>query len=71
MYPNPSAGPVTIESSFPAPLDVEVFDLLGRKVTAFRAEPETRTQLSLAGVAPGLYLVRAAGQSWPLMRRAR
>ncbi len=53
LYPNPTAGRVTIEGAPGAAITVA--DLLGRPV---RRATLARTALTLDGLAPGLYVVR-------------
>ncbi len=66
VYPNPSAGPLTIplEVADEGRVTVEVFDVLGRRVATVASDqtlpagyPELRW--SSAGLAAGLYVVRA------------
>jgi hypothetical protein len=58
-FPNPASGRVQL--SLPAPARAELLDALGRPV---RVVPATAGAaiLDVTGLAPGLYLVRAAGQ---------
>ncbi len=73
LYPNPTAGTVTLRLGVEAPGDVavEVFDVLGRRVYAHTLPGATpglhSLALDLAGRAPGLYVLRvrhdASGKS--------
>ena len=61
-FPSPTAGPFTLEIALPAPGPVElaVFDALGRRV--WQREMATgvaRVDVSASAWAPGLYVVRA------------
>ncbi|WP_310392839.1 T9SS type A sorting domain-containing protein [Hymenobacter sp.] len=58
VYPNPATATATVETA--APTRVTVFDLTGRVVRAAGAT-QRRHALSLAGLAAGVYLVRAEG----------
>lgn len=56
LYPNPTTGKVTIESTA-ARADIAVFDLFGKQLMAAELTGG-RTELDLSGFAPGIYLVR-------------
>ena len=58
IYPNPATATATVETA--APTRVSLFDLTGRVVLAPAAAQRTHA-LSLTGLAPGVYLVRAQG----------
>lgn len=63
LFPNPSAGPVTLRLDLGAAADVvvDVFDVAGRRVgrQALRAAPAGALTVPIAAPsAPGLYLVR-------------
>ncbi|MDX1532362.1 MAG: T9SS type A sorting domain-containing protein [Rhodothermales bacterium] len=68
-YPNPARGAVRFAVSLPGPdaVTVEAFDLLGRRVfeenLGVQPAGETAHRLDLAGLPPGLYLVRATAAS--------
>ena len=62
-YPNPSRGDVRVAYRVAAgEAQVEVFDLLGRRVAQLADGPalagEHRADLDVSGLAPGVYLVR-------------
>jgi len=59
-YPNPATGRVLLTLPPAAPA-AELLDALGRVVRTAPAQAGTAT-LDVAGLAPGLYVVRAAGQ---------
>ncbi|WP_210518184.1 FG-GAP-like repeat-containing protein [Hymenobacter terricola] len=59
-YPNPATGRVTLALP-PAATRAELLDALGRVVRSVPAQAGAAT-LDVAGLAPGLYVVRAAGQ---------
>ncbi len=63
-FPNPARGAATLHLRLGAPSEVAVFDGLGRRVRALPAGPlqagEHAFGLDLSGLAPGLYLARAA-----------
>ena len=68
VFPNPASVKATIRFTTPAleSGSVEIFDVLGRRVRRIQfgaGEPET--SVSLAGLAPGVYLVRTEGASGP------
>ena len=58
IYPNPATASATVETA--APTRLTVFDLTGRVVQT-AAQRQRRHALSLTGLAPGVYLVRAEG----------
>lgn len=71
LYPNPAAGPATLELTVTSPQQVtaEVFDLLGRSVlTAFEGAVAPGTEMAIPVAAdrlvPGLYLVRVQGERY-------
>ncbi|WP_196295126.1 FG-GAP-like repeat-containing protein [Hymenobacter ruricola] len=59
VYPNPAHGQVQLH--LPTAARAELLDALGRVLRTVPAPAGTAT-LDVAGLAPGLYLVRAAGQ---------
>ncbi|WP_035561101.1 T9SS type A sorting domain-containing protein, partial [Hymenobacter sp. IS2118] len=59
-FPNPATGRVQLTLP-PAATTAELLDALGRAVRAVPAQAGAAT-LDVAGLAPGLYVVRAAGQ---------
>jgi hypothetical protein len=67
LYPNPAHGLVTV-MGLPAGQPVEVFDSWGRLVASDAVPPTGLLPLALpAGLAQGLYLVRAGGKSQRLL----
>ena len=58
IYPNPATARATVETA--APTRISVVDLAGRVVRAADAA-QRRHELELAGLAAGVYLVRAVG----------
>ena len=58
IYPNPATATATVETAQPTRLTV--LDLTGRVVQTLGAAQRRHT-LTLAGLAPGVYLVRAVG----------
>lgn len=67
LHPNPTAGPVVLHATLPAPADirVEVFDMLGRRVHAVDAGSvpagEHTWTIDLGGAPAGVYVARVAG----------
>lgn len=73
LFPNPSAGRVTVELAVPSAGDVRVsvHDALGREVAVVHDGPVTegvRMDLPAGRLAPGAYLVRAAGEGFVEVR---
>jgi hypothetical protein len=58
VYPNPATATATVETA--APTRLTVLDLTGRVVLTGTAA-QRRHAISLTGLAPGVYLVRATG----------
>lgn len=57
LFPNPAPGPATLSGAAPGTA-VQVFDALGRRVATATTDASGTAALP-AGLAPGLYLVRA------------
>ncbi|GAB3572567.1 hypothetical protein GCM10027345_03940 [Hymenobacter daeguensis] len=68
VYPNPTAGLLRVElpGSFGL-LEIRVLNALGQAVLR-QPSTSTSTSLNLAGLAPGLYLLRAQGQTGAVAR---
>ncbi|WP_201985736.1 T9SS type A sorting domain-containing protein [Hymenobacter rubidus] len=61
LYPNPARSAVTVQlPAVSGPATLTVFDALGRPVRSQSAASNTRAELDLTGLAPGLYAVRVA-----------
>ena len=75
VFPNPaqSAQPLTLVVEGPARLiETELLDALGRSVhrqQVRHATPASRTELSLRGVSPGIYLLRLSTEGQSTSRR--
>ncbi|MDO7873377.1 VCBS repeat-containing protein [Hymenobacter sp. ASUV-10] len=68
LAPNPASGAATLSGAAPLAA-VQVLDALGRPVLATRTDASGTALLALpAGLAPGLYVVRCAGQVRRLVR---
>ena len=61
LYPNPAPGPATLNGAVPG-TTIHVLDALGRRVATATADA-TGTATLPAGLAPGLYLVRAGAST--------
>ena len=59
VYPNPATATATVETA--APTRVTLLDLTGRVVRAAAPAAQRRHAMSLAGLAAGVYFVRAEG----------
>lgn len=57
LYPNPASGPATLSGATPGAA-VHIFDVLGSHVATASADASGMASLP-AGLAPGLYMVRA------------
>ena len=63
LYPNPTTARTTLTGTQPGSL-VQVFDALGRVVTSATADATGTAALALpAGLATGVYVVRAGTQA--------
>ena len=63
VYPNPTAGAITVEvpASAPGPVRVAVYDVLGREVAVVRDRPAPgRVRIEAAGLEAGAYVVRVS-----------
>ena len=70
VYPNPSAGRVTVEAEGARELRAEVVDLLGRRVRLAAAAPGAgRLSLDLGDTPVGVYVVRVAADGATATRR--
>ena len=65
LYPNPTRGEITVRSTFDhlGPVLVEVFDVRGRRVMSAPLPPSGLGTMDLSAQPPGLYLIRAGGQT--------
>ena len=76
VYPNPSAGGVTVPYSLDAPgsVTLEVLDLLGRRVAVLHEGPASagphQVQWEPTGVPSGVYLFRLTGGGAHAVQRA-
>ena len=61
LYPNPAAGPASLQGATPG-TSVLILDALGRRVATATADARGAAALP-AGLAPGLYLVRAGAST--------
>ncbi|HYE78062.1 MAG TPA: T9SS type A sorting domain-containing protein, partial [bacterium] len=59
VWPNPATGTLHVEWSHDSPAVLTLLDALGRPVRTGATGPRARTTLHLAGLPPGLYLLRA------------
>jgi hypothetical protein len=70
LYPNPSAGRVTIAAEGARELQAEVVDLLGRRVRIATAAPgASRLALDLGEAPAGVYVVRVTADGATATRR--
>ena len=61
LSPNPAHGRATIQlPALPGPATLTILDALGRPVRTQTAATNTKADLDLTGLAPGLYAVRVA-----------
>ena len=73
--PNPARDWVDVIFTSPLtePCRLALIDVAGRKVASVRFVPgpsqEGRTRISLKGLAPGLYFLRAGTEGWPGVRK--
>ncbi|TGE25085.1 T9SS type A sorting domain-containing protein [Hymenobacter aquaticus] len=66
VYPNPARAAVTV-TGLPGGQRIEVLDALGRVVVEAQMPAHGPLTLACAGLAPGLYMMRAAGHSQRLV----
>ena len=58
VYPNPTEGKFTITNYELRITEVEVFDLMGRKVLSQKAESRKQKELDISHFPAGMYFVR-------------
>ncbi|MEO0743133.1 MAG: endonuclease [Bacteroidota bacterium] len=66
VYPNPATTTARLVLDFAEPeaaVQVEVFDLLGRRLMALDQVPHSGLDLDVRGWAPGVYIVRARSEA--------
>lgn len=65
VYPNPTSGGVTVEAApyHDGTATVVVFDATGRRVRSMALPPSGTLSLDLAGLPPGVYLLRVGAQT--------
>ncbi len=75
LAPNPARNwvDVVVTSPLPSPCRLSLIDVAGREVASVKLVPgssqERRTRISLKGLAPGLYFLRAGRESWSEVRK--
>ena len=69
IYPNPTTGEVRFENGEVRIASVEVFDITGRKQHAEIRESDGGVLLNIAHLPSGVYLVKAAGRVWKVVKR--
>jgi hypothetical protein len=62
IYPNPTSGHFTIDAFSLSKLNVEVVDLLGKRI-AFQSAIENKHDIDLTGESPGIYLVKISSEN--------
>lgn len=67
VYPNPAADVVTITLSQSTTADIEITDLMGRVVRTAKIS-NTETQIDVASLDAGIYLVRIKGNNPQVMK---
>jgi hypothetical protein len=68
IYPNPTSGELRIENGELRMASVEVFDIMGRKQYAEIRESNGGVLLNISHLPPGIYLVKAAGSVWKVVK---
>jgi len=64
LYPNPSNGVINISvPNYSGNLDVNVFDVNGRKVLSNSGDFTTEKSINLAGLQSGVYIVKLEGEN--------
>ncbi|RMG74756.1 MAG: PKD domain-containing protein, partial [Bacteroidetes bacterium] len=65
LFPNPSRGHMTVETQVPSPIRLRLTDLQGRVLQAGPLPLQgQRGQVSLDGLASGVYLLHLQGAGW-------
>lgn len=58
IFPNPTSNYLYVNTRQPASLNIEIFDLLGRKYLAQKSKLSTEVRLNLTDLSVGMYLIR-------------
>ncbi|MCL2510706.1 MAG: T9SS type A sorting domain-containing protein [Bacteroidales bacterium] len=58
LYPNPTTGKLTINNGEEAMEEIQVFDLLGKKVMEYKVEDEVSYKIDMTILPAGIYFVR-------------
>ena len=69
VYPNPAHALVRVEARSPRNEEVEVYDVIGRRVRSLALSADGTATLDLGEMAPGLYVVRVGGDARRLVLR--
>jgi hypothetical protein len=67
VYPNPTTGELKIESGMLSVKNVEIFDVIGKKVFMFQVFSET--VLNISHLQGGFYFVRISTEAGEVMRK--
>ena len=66
-YPNPTSSPLTLEA--PPGEQLEIYDILGRRVRIERINQSGRVIIDLSNLAPGVYILKVGLQSQKVILR--
>jgi hypothetical protein len=69
LYPNPTTGQLTIDNGEIGMEEIQIFDMLGRKVMEYRVENEVFYKLDMALLPNGTYFVRIKTESDVITRK--
>jgi hypothetical protein len=59
VYPNPSDGKITVESSATTKIEtIEIYDYIGRKIISINTNGESKTNLNVNSLKNGVYLLK-------------
>ncbi|TND03420.1 MAG: glycosyl hydrolase [Bacteroidetes bacterium] len=58
VYPNPSEGIFYLEKGSDLPADIDVFDLMGRKILSLQNVTDMKTKIDLGGQSKGIFLLK-------------
>jgi hypothetical protein len=58
VYPNPANEVINIETDYPWPISVEIYDLLGRKLEDFKVSKDKLNSIDTSDLSRGIYLIK-------------
>jgi hypothetical protein len=66
VYPNPTSGEliITIEGEYHSPVQIEIYNIVGKLVGSYGIRPENETIIiSVESLASGMYFLKVDGKT--------